>query len=256
MHRPLSRTSITIDEAVANLLGWSTGPFEFKPNAGAEDAEAEEFEESDEAEDNRPALDVREILGDELDVVAGEYRLAKVAKQPAHVIDEKLAALRRKEAEIAQANVYLSAIQDELNKGAQSALRVDRTLSNAAYTYITWHSFTEWVKRIGNELAGEHRGAAASAASSPAPEVGTTKRKPRTKLRQQEDAIVAELQRQKFDPVALPARLSGEDWVKTKVREALDKRAPFEGLTTFDYAWERLRKDGRIVEKSGPPPPK
>ena len=40
MARLLSRTSITIDEAVSILLGRSTGPIDFEPMDVAEDAEA------------------------------------------------------------------------------------------------------------------------------------------------------------------------------------------------------------------------
>ena len=118
-------------------MGLITGPIEFEPTEGSEDAEFDS-----------PAFCLEEALEDELYPLEGEYIEAKHENQPAHVIAEKLAAVRKQEAIIEQANVYLCAIHDELNKGEQSVLKVDRALSNAAYTYITRHSFNEWVKCV------------------------------------------------------------------------------------------------------------
>jgi hypothetical protein len=237
MRRLLSRTSITIDEAVAILLGRITGPIEFEP-----------IDDGEEAEANSPGFDLQETLEDELDVLEGQYRLAIHQKQQAHVIAEKLAALQKKEEEIAQANVHLSAINDELNKGRSSKLKVDRALSNPAYTYITLHSFKEWVKRRG--MQGERPGAAAPVGSPPAGPGEVTKPKDRTRLRQQEEAILDEIRRQGFDPMALPRQPPGKPGLKAAVHEALRKSPLFEGKTTFRKAWESLRRYRLIVEKT------
>lgn len=235
MRRLLSRTSITIDEAVAILLGWSDGPIEFEFDDGDEEAEA-----------NCPVFCLRDILEEELDVLDGEYRLAKHEQQPDHVIAEKLAALQNQEATIERANRHLCAMEDEINKGEQSVLKVDRALSSAAYTYITLHSFNEWVK-YQESSAGERTDATGPAESRPAGADDAAKPKPRIRLREQEDAILAEIRKQGFDPMALPRDLPGKAGVKAAVRESLKGSPLFEGATTFDKAWERLVKDGRIV---------
>jgi hypothetical protein len=239
MHRLLSRTSITEDEAVSILLGRTTGPIEFEP-----------MDDDEEVDANCPAFCLRDTLEDELEVLDGEYRLAKYEKRPAHVIAEKFAALQHHKALIDQANIHLAAIRDEINKGERSVLRVDSALSNAAYTYITLHSFNEWVKRIGGELPGERPEAAVPTVSSPAPAGDATKPKPRIKLREQEDAILDEIRKLKSDPLELPINEPGKRGVKRDVFQSLRTSPLFKGSTTFDKAWERLRKHRRIVEKA------
>jgi len=50
--------------------------------------------------------------------------------------------------------------------------------------------------------------------------------------------------------LALPRNEPGKPGVKAVVRAALQASSLFEGSTTFDKAWERLIKDGRIVYKA------
>ena len=76
------------------------------------------------------------------------------------------------------------------------------------------------------------------------------KPKPRVKLREQEEAILAEISKHEWNPTALPRNEPGMPGVKATVREALQKSPLFTGRTTFDKAWERLSKDGRIVHKA------
>lgn len=47
------------------------------------------------------------------------------------------------------AKTYLCAIDDELNKGPASALRVDVKLTNSSFTYITMASLNEWIINNG-----------------------------------------------------------------------------------------------------------
>ena len=234
MTRLLSRTSITVDEAVYILLGRSTGPIEFEPMGESEDAEA-----------NVPIFFLQETLEDELEVITGEYELAKHEKRPADVIAEKLAALQDQETVIKQAYKHLCAINDELNKGEQSALKLDSALSNAASPFITLHSFNVWRETLASEQA--IRGVPLGV--SPASPEGMDKKGPRIKLRNQEDAIINEIQRQELDPLALPPTSPGHSGVKSAVRKALENSPLFKGSTTFDKAWERLRKQHLISEK-------
>lgn len=228
MARLLFRTSITVDEAVAILLGLSTGPIDYVPSDDVEDNA-----------DDAPAFDLREMLEDELEVLAGEHALAKHEKRPAHVIAEKEAAVQRQEALIEQAYLYRCAINDELNKGEQSALSVDTTLSNAAYTFITLHSLNQWATAL----------ASPSTESAPS-SLELAKTKPRTRMNDQEDAILEEILGQGFDPMALPPSPSGRPGVKAAVRESLGESPLFKGAKVFDKAWERLRNQRRIVDKT------
>lgn len=239
MRRLPTRTSITKDEAVSILLGRSTGPIEL-----------ESVDDTAEADANRPSFCLRETLEDELDVLEGEYDLAKYENKPAHVIGEKLAALQRQEAELDKAYAYLGAIDDELNKGGQSVLKVDSALTDAAFTYVSLHSFNQWREGIDTEcLTGQEPGAEVPAALVPA--------STRTKRTQQEDAILAEIQKQGFDPMSLPPNCSGYSGAKKVIRKSLQKSPLFKGWTTFDKAWERLRGDpARIAYSAEPSSPK
>jgi len=238
MSHIFQRTSTTVDEAVYILLGQIDGPVVFTP-----------VEESGWAEVDSISFNLRETLEDELDVIAGEYALAKAEQQPADVIAKKYSALQQQEAVIAQANAYLCAIHDELNKGEQSTLKVDRELSNSAYTFITLHSFNEWAKGIGKGILIDlPTGIVEPAISSPSHTGNGTKPPPRIKLREQEEAILAEIKRLDFDPMALPKNLPGIRGVKAAVREALQSSTLFEANTAFEKAWERLRKEKRIQD--------
>lgn len=240
MNRLLSRTSITIDEAVSILLGQSTGPIDFEPMGDEEE------------DDGSYVFCLQDVLADERDVLEGEYDLAKYETEPDDVIAEKLAALQRQEAVIDRANLHVCAIQDELNKGEQSVLKVDRTLSNAAHTFITLHSFNEWRKR----LAGDQSGTVQSTESVQPSTEGAKQKVVRDKGVQQGDAILAEIRKQGFDPMALPPKPPGRPGVKAAVRAALTDSPLFKGSKVFDKAWERLRKDRLMADESDPPPPK
>jgi hypothetical protein len=210
MRRLRPRASITIDEAVSILLGRSTGPIDFQP-----------MDDSEEAEANCPVFDLWEALEDELD----------------------------QDVAIAQANAYLCEINDEINKGEQSVLKVDRALSNAAYTYITRHSFKEWVERRASVSAGA-ADAETPSATSAAPTAVITKRAHGTKLLDRKDAIVAEIVRRGLNPKALPKWPSGKAGLKLTIRDALQASPLFKGSTKlFDKAWEGLfnKDDERLA---------
>ncbi|MBX7123868.1 MAG: hypothetical protein K1X42_17215 [Opitutaceae bacterium] len=197
------------------------------------------MDDSEEAEDNCPVYCLREDLEDEQEVLAGEYTMAKAENEPAPDIAKKLAALQEQEALIEQANEHLVAIRDEINKGEQSMLRVDRSLSNDVYTYITLHSFNEW-RKVRQGAAGVQPGAPDELV--PAAVKSEAKKAPRTKLLQQEDAILAELGERGIEPKDLPRETDGKPGIKAGVREALGKSPLFKGKRVFDKAWERVRK--------------
>lgn len=223
MRRPPTRTSISIDEAISILLGRSTGPIDF-----------ESVDDTEEAESNLPIFDLDETLEDERDVLEGEYRRASLEKQPEDVIAGKLAALQMHEAAIVRAYELRCAIKNELNKGEGSVLKVDRDVSGAALKYLTMHSFGEWVKRIDRD--------------HPADPENTKKTKASFKLPDQEVAILAEIKKLGFDPMALPKNPPGKAGIKAAVRKALEKSPLFKGSTVFKKAWGRLREYRHIKD--------
>jgi hypothetical protein len=239
MSRLLSRTSITVDEAVAILLGLSTGPIDYVPSDDVEDNA-----------DDAPAFDLREMLEDELEVLAGEYQLAKHEKRPPEFIAEKHAALQRHEAVIEQANLYLCAIQGELNKGEQSVLKWDAASSNVAYTFITLHSFNQWRENS----AGEQPVAVLPTESVPPSTEGTEQKVVRDKGIRQQDSILDEIRRQGFEPQALPGYSFGKRGVKSAIRRELKDSPLFKAKTAFKNAWDRLRDDDLIRYAPNPTP--
>jgi hypothetical protein len=154
-----------------------------------------------------------------------------------------------------QFNACVAALSDELKKGQRSVLKLDYALSNKTDIYITLDSFRAWA--TGRLLPAKLPGGAPSTVSglSPAPSGHATKPK-RIKLRDQEDAILDEIRRKHQDPMALPKNPAGKDGIKAAVRAALRESPLFKGPTTFDKAWERLARDGRMVLKPDPPPHK
>jgi len=65
----------------------------------------------------------------------------------------------------------------------------------------------------------------------------------------QDDAILCEIKKQGYDPLALPKNPPGKSGVKAAIREALFKNRLFTGQTVFKKAWERLTASGDIVIK-------
>ena len=56
----------------------------------------------------------------------------------------------------------------------------------------------------------------------------------------QDSAILCEIEKQGYDPLALPKNLPGKPGVKAAIRAALSENSLFTGGTVFNKAWERL----------------
>lgn len=231
-----SRTSVTVDEAIAMLLGRISGPVIFR----------EDNESSDEENDAIASLmyDLKEDLEEERDYQVSKLAEAKWDKAP----DEEVGAIRKYviqlEAEIAQATTYLCAINDELNKGESSALRIDTALSNAAYTYITLGSLNEWAKGFGKGVLADKSGER----GEPGAIEPKVEQRTRTRLREQENAILAMIRELDYDPKALPKNEPGRPGVKNKVFEKLQKHPLFNAKTALKKAWDRLRSDNELID--------
>lgn len=71
--------------------------------------------------------------------------------------------------------------------------------------------------------------------------------KPLQRTAAQDSAILCEIEKQGFDPLALPKNLPGKPGVKASIRAALSENSLFTGGTVFDKAWERLTARGDIA---------
>jgi len=139
------RTSVTVDEAVAILQIGRKGPIKYLPlNENASD------EERDCAETLWFSLP--EYLEDQKEQLESDLTEAKIDKRPPDVIQAKREAILKHKKDIDMAKAYLCTINDELNKGATSALRVDLKLTNNLLTYITVASLDEWFINNGHPV--------------------------------------------------------------------------------------------------------
>lgn len=241
MDHPLSRTSVTVDEAVAILLGWANGPILFTTH------------------NENPSLEEEEIL-DGLTYSLADA-LEELQTSPASVKAEaaidglsdtelavKLAEVEQNKKVVQLANTYLCAVNDELNRGEQSELRVDGKLTNEYLTYISLTSLNEWMQ-------GKYEKTILTPAATFIEPVAT---RPvgRRRMRDQEEAILRTIRKLKYSPESLPHRPAGEAGVKSETLEALATDPLFKAKRAFDKAWERLRADGAIADAPNPPPPK
>lgn len=64
--------------------------------------------------------------------------------------------------------------------------------------------------------------------------------KPLQRTAAQDFAILCEIKKQGYDPLALPKNLPGKPGVKAAIRASLSENSLFTGGTVFDKAWERL----------------
>jgi len=229
------RTSVTEDEAVAILLGWSNGPFVFR-------ARSEELSEDEQEAHDSLVFTLREYLLDEMELLESDLAEAKAEKLPSNIIEEKYEAVQRYAEVKEKAKKYLCDIADELNKGEASALRQDVTLSKGTYIYITLTSLDEWVKSKGYGVEVLVPVQIAIPSETELPKV--KEKKVRRKLRDQEVAIVEEIKRLGHNPLELPNNIPGKSGLKAEVRKSLANDSLFqEGTTVFNKAWERVKKD-------------
>lgn len=242
MSKLFTRTSITVDEAVAILLGWTNGPVEYQ--VMSEDPSPEELDSLDTL-----AFSLQEYLQEKLDELESDLTEARADNMPVKIIAEKQAAIQAHDAVIKQAQACLCDIHDEINKGECSALRVDTKLSNTAYTYITLSSFDDWAKQYGRTVLAELQKITGTTLSAKQPQPDTlAKPQPRMKMREQEDAILDAIKELGFDPTAFPPKAPGKRGVKSEVRDRLADLTLFENRSAFKNAWDRLRDSNSIVD--------
>lgn len=243
MEGMLVRTSVTIDEAVAMMLGWTQGPIVYASDL---DLSPEVQEELD---------NVMFHLEDELEQrqISCENDLedAEGKGQPAAVIAEKQDALKKHKEIVRLANTYLCAVRDELNKGEHSALRVDNAFSTYVGTYITLTSLDDWARsRFGKDILPK--------ADVPIPSIvgkKTEQSAARTRLRDQEKAVLQEIERLGYQPSSIPLHQYNQPGVKAAVMKTLVEINPlFPSEKSFKKTWERLRQERSIADSKDSPP--
>jgi hypothetical protein len=239
MDGTLVRTSVTIDEAVAILLGWAKGPILFNTIDDNPSIEDQDFVDS-------LMFCLNEELLEQLETRQGDLASAQIDGQSESIIEERRAAIKEQHEVARLAQTYLCAVEDELNKGEQSELRVDKTRANNIYTYITMTSLDAWMySRYGKTVLTQNLQVTP----------GAVKQKPdqpfpRRKMRDQEEAILRVIKELGYRPDALPLRESGKSGVKAATFGKLASSPFFKNKGVFDSAWERLRGEGTIADST------
>lgn len=235
------RTSVTVDEAVAILLGWVNGPIAFRSTG--DDPSPEEQEAIDSL-----AYSLQEELENDKAQAESDLAEAIADKMDESVIEARRETVQKLSADRARAKTYLCAIEDEINKGAMSALRVDVKRSNNIQTYVTLTSLDAWAKATGYRLRVLEPVPTAVTSSE---EIVTTTARPkvRRRHRDQEEAIVAEIKRLGYNPHEYPASKPNSKGVKAEVWVTLEGTEAFHTRGVFEKAWQRARDNGDIADK-------
>lgn len=199
------------------------GHFLFMPPE--DDATPEEIEAL-----NSMAFSLLEYLHEERDSLESDYIEAKLDKLSPEVIAEKLAALNQFKKLIDKAREYSCNFDDEIAKGELSAIRIHET-GGPGEKHYTLNSLREWMGDCSHTDMTEQQN-----------------QNKEQKLRAQEKAILDEIIRLGYDPKNLPRNKAGKAGVKAEVRQSLTENGLFSGMTVFDKAWERLRRDRDIAD--------
>lgn len=240
MDETLVRTSVTVDEAVAILLGWVKGPIRY--------TSPDQLSEEQQEELDNERFSLAQELQDRECSCDHDLEDAKGEGLSDAVIAEKRAAIK-KHGELARlAAAYLCAVNDEINKGEQSRLRIDRELSNSMCAYVTLTSLDEWTNaQYGKQilLQIENPILATAAQNKKSPKRGT-------RMADQEKAIVRSIQEHGHNPMSFPPNRPGKRGVKDDIRKTLASNPLFGTVNVFDTAWDRCRADEKIIDAPKP----
>jgi hypothetical protein len=159
------------------------------------------------------------------------------------VDDEKIAATRKIYRDKVEKLISEEIANGRLHVTKFGAIETILVLSLVQWTFSHGRDVTQ----SGIEGRESYAAVAKAAMLSKGKKVEAPSAPPR--LRQQEEAIMAWLKNNKYDPQNLPARESGHGTPKALARAALDGTGVFEGRTTFDKAWDRLRANKEVKEE-------
>lgn len=135
------------------------------------------------------------------------------------------------------------------------AERVKRALSKEMpefmeKMFLTKGDLANWLQKKGFECEFQVE---KTKNSHEVPEPARARTKPRTKLLEQEKAILDAIKQLGYDPLLLPRRKCGHPWVKSEVRQLIASDSELFESTSFDKAWERLRKNREIGDSDTTP---
>ena len=132
------RTSCSLEEAVDYLMGRTQNTV-LRKNLIPDDAHPDEIE--------LYVFSWQTILPLEREAAETAYENAKVENENEEIINAKLANLQHCDTQINKAHQYLCEINDELNKGKDSELRIDQfSTTNPKHPQITISSLASWAK--------------------------------------------------------------------------------------------------------------
>lgn len=238
------KTSCTKDEAVAKMLGWMKGSIRKRViNVTEHGIPADElpYLHTFEGPLESYLVDLRNAATDEL-LKAFEMDAADDVRV------EKDNAVDKCVEKIELAHAYLADIDDELAKGELSALRIDKENTRKfGEERITIRSLHDWaLKKYGLHILTSSKSAtsvedASVPSEQPSMNVEVDITKKQSKLHLQEKAILEEIAKRGLDAKDLPANEPGKCGVKNEIRTALKDHPLFNGKTTFDKAWQRVR---------------
>lgn len=117
------------------------------------------------------------------------------------------------------------------------------------FTHITAPAFAAWLAAQRDNTPSPHIQAWFDAVGVAGAADLDTLPKPLQRTAAQAAAILHELDKQGYDPLALPKNLPGKPGVKAAIRAAIDGKGLFVGKTVFDKSWDSLRACGDIIDK-------
>jgi len=135
----LARTSVTIDEAIAYLMGMVDGPVTFHTTDIGSSTELE-------MECEHMSFNLNELLEDEYEDAVGALAEARLDHPEMQTLENFEAQVTRARNKIKNAYEIRALIEDELLKPA-SGLRIDHRLSIPHLQYISLISLREWAEK-------------------------------------------------------------------------------------------------------------
>lgn len=138
MPKLYSRTSVTLDEAIANLMGIVEGPVEFLHQNECHSNDTHSVLES-------LSFDLNAELQEQYEQAWSELNEAKVDKQPTTTITEMTTRLDKAKHDIELANALRCLLDDATLKLPQ-AITLDPRLSRPDCRYITLASLRSWAE--------------------------------------------------------------------------------------------------------------
>lgn len=269
-------SSCTKDVAVAKLLGWMRGPIRRRYVEMTEDGIPLEQMDYLHTLEGTLADTLAEIRA------GAQRRLSEAfdAEADEDEMDIRLAEVQKCDEMIYRAAQYTRDIDDELSKNSDNVLRIDeRETARTGDVHINLSSLDQWaiekygiavvepatttISQAGTNATGAGHVTTVKSAfgkedpltRSEQPNSAKVETKPnqpsvRRRMPDQEEAILRELDRLGYSPQALPPSEPDKPGVKANVRKALAANPLFKATTAFDKAWERLRKEKSIVDKT------